>query len=73
MSTDQAVLDRWNACGWYRLTGLEVLQADHQNKTDVGANTAREWFDRRDVDAGIGPLAPQGADVCAGEPHRQEQ
>ena len=29
MSTDQAVLDRWNACGWYRLTGLEVLQADH--------------------------------------------
>ena len=30
---------------------VEVLQADHQNKTDVGANTAREWFDRRDVDA----------------------
>ena len=30
---------------------IEVLQADHQNKPDVGANTAREWFDRREVDA----------------------
>ena len=28
MSASRAVLDRWNACGWYRLTGLEVLQAD---------------------------------------------
>ena len=28
MSAPQAVLDRWNACGWYRLTGLDVLQAD---------------------------------------------
>lgn len=30
---------------------VEVIQADHQNKTDVGANVAREWFDRRGVDA----------------------
>jgi branched-chain amino acid transport system substrate-binding protein len=30
---------------------VEVLQADHQNKPDVGVNTAREWFDRRGVDA----------------------
>ncbi len=30
---------------------VEVLQADHQNKTDVGANTVRQWFDQRDVDA----------------------
>ena len=30
---------------------VEVLQADHHNKPDVGANTAREWFDRREVDA----------------------
>jgi len=30
---------------------VEVINADHQNKTDVGANIVREWFDRRDVDA----------------------
>jgi branched-chain amino acid transport system substrate-binding protein len=30
---------------------VEVINADHQNKTDVGANVVREWFDRRDVDA----------------------
>jgi len=26
--SEQALLDRWNACGWYVLTGLEVLGAD---------------------------------------------
>ncbi|CAH2600753.1 ABC transporter substrate-binding protein [Rhodovastum atsumiense] len=30
---------------------VEVLQADHQNKADVGAGIARQWFDRDDVDA----------------------
>ncbi len=25
---------------------IEVLQADHQNKPDVGANLARQWFDQ---------------------------
>ena len=30
---------------------VEVINADHQNKTDVGAHVVREWFDRRDVDA----------------------
>jgi branched-chain amino acid transport system substrate-binding protein len=30
---------------------VELLQADHQNKTDVGVNTVRQWFDQRDVDA----------------------
>ena len=25
---------------------VEVLQADHQNKPDVGANIARQWFDQ---------------------------
>ncbi|MCB4821740.1 ABC transporter substrate-binding protein [Roseicella aerolata] len=30
---------------------VEILQADHQNKTDVGVNTVRQWFDQRDVDA----------------------
>ncbi len=32
---------------------VEVIQADHQNKPDVGANLAREWFDRREVDATV--------------------
>ncbi|HEX8168578.1 MAG TPA: ABC transporter substrate-binding protein [Beijerinckiaceae bacterium] len=30
---------------------VEVVFADHQNKPDIAANTAREWFDRGGVDA----------------------
>jgi len=30
---------------------VEVLQADHQNKPDIGAGIARQWFDRDSVDA----------------------
>ena len=29
---------------------VELLQADHQNKADVGASIARQWFDRDRVD-----------------------
>lgn len=29
---------------------IEIVAADHQNKADVGANKAREWFDRDGVD-----------------------
>ncbi len=29
---------------------VEVINADHQNKADVGANIARQWFDRDGVD-----------------------
>lgn len=29
---------------------VEVLQADHQNKADVGATTARRWYDQDGVD-----------------------
>lgn len=29
---------------------VEVVQADHQNKPDVGAGIARQWFDRDGVD-----------------------
>ena len=29
---------------------IEVLGADHQNKADVGAQKAREWFDQQGVD-----------------------
>jgi branched-chain amino acid transport system substrate-binding protein len=30
---------------------IEVISADHQNKPDLAANTARQWFDTRQVDA----------------------
>ncbi len=30
---------------------VEVVTADHQNKPDVGASIARQWFDRDGVDA----------------------
>ncbi len=32
-------------------TPIEVVYADHQNKTDIGANIAREWYDAGKVDA----------------------
>lgn len=30
---------------------IEVVSADHQNKPDIGANIARRWIDREQVDA----------------------
>ncbi len=39
--TQQAVQDFGNH-GF----NIEVIQADHQNKPDVGANLARQWFDQ---------------------------
>ena len=30
---------------------VEIISADHQNKPDVGANIARQWFDVDNVDA----------------------
>jgi branched-chain amino acid transport system substrate-binding protein len=30
---------------------VEIVSADHQNKPDVGASIARQWFDREGVDA----------------------
>lgn len=30
---------------------VDVVSADHQNKPDLAANTARQWFDTRQVDA----------------------
>src|SRR5437588_8535003 len=29
---------------------IEVVSADHQNKPDIGAGKAREWFDTQGVD-----------------------
>ena len=34
------------AKGWT----IEVVSGDHQNKADIGANIARQWFDRDNVD-----------------------
>ena len=39
--TQQAVQEFGN-----RGFGVEVLQADHQNRPDVGANLVRQWFDQ---------------------------
>ena len=33
---------------------IEVLYADHQNKADVAASKAREWFDTQGLDMLIG-------------------
>jgi branched-chain amino acid transport system substrate-binding protein len=33
---------------------IEVLVADHQNKADIAASKAREWFDRQGMDVLIG-------------------
>ncbi len=33
---------------------IEVLSADHQNKADVAASKAREWFDQQGMDVLIG-------------------
>ena len=30
---------------------IELISADHQNKADISANIAREWFDKEKVDA----------------------
>ena len=30
---------------------VEIVGADHQNKPDIGANIARQWFDTQNVDA----------------------
>ena len=33
---------------------IELISADHQNKADIAASKAREWFDRQGVDMLIG-------------------
>src|SRR5215207_4672215 len=38
----QAAANEFNARGFT----VEVLRADHQNKPDVGANIARQWYDQ---------------------------
>ena len=37
--------------GKVRGAAIDIVSADHQNKTDLAANTARQWFDTQQVDA----------------------
>jgi branched-chain amino acid transport system substrate-binding protein len=45
---------------------VEVVAADHQNKPDVGAGIAREWFDRDGVDVVSGLATSSVALAVAG-------
>jgi branched-chain amino acid transport system substrate-binding protein len=37
---------------------VDIVVADHQNKPDIGANIARQWFDTQSVDAILIPAWP---------------
>lgn len=50
---------------------IEVLSADHQNKTDVAANKAREWFDVQGVDM-ITDLLPSSVALAVSDIGRQK-
>lgn len=52
---------------------IQVISADHQNKPDIGANIARDWFDRQGVDV-IVSVVNSGVALAvskvSGEKHR---
>ena len=50
LSTDCARLAVADFGAAAKAMNVEVIQADHQNKPDVGAGIARQWFDRDGVD-----------------------
>ncbi|CAB5695058.1 leucine ABC transporter subunit substrate-binding protein LivK [Delftia tsuruhatensis] len=50
---------------------IEVVSADHQNKTDVAANKAREWFDVQGVDM-ITDLLPSSVALAVSDVGRQK-
>jgi branched-chain amino acid transport system substrate-binding protein len=45
---------------------VEMVSADHQNRPDVAANVARQWFDRDGVDAIVDVPASSAALAVAG-------
>jgi branched-chain amino acid transport system substrate-binding protein len=52
---------------------IEVLYADHQNKADIAASRAREWFDRDGVDfliGGTNSATGLAMNQVAGEKHK---
>jgi branched-chain amino acid transport system substrate-binding protein len=51
---------------------IEVISADHQNKADVGASKAREWFDAQKVDM-ITDLVGSAPSLAVVEVARQKQ
>ena len=50
---------------------IELISADHQNKPDVAANLAREWYDKDKVSA-IVDLLPSGVALSVSEIARQK-
>ncbi|RJF92578.1 ABC transporter substrate-binding protein [Noviherbaspirillum saxi] len=50
---------------------IELVFADHQNKTDVAAGKAREWFDTQNVDAVV-DLLPSSVALAVAEVARQK-
>ena len=40
---------------------IEIVSADHQNKTDVGVSIIRKWFDTDGVDAVVDDGSPAQA------------
>jgi branched-chain amino acid transport system substrate-binding protein len=52
---------------------IHIVSADHQNKADVAANKAREWFDTQGVDVimdGVNSAAGLAVSKVASEKHR---
>ena len=51
---------------------IDVLVADHQNKADVGASIAREWFDREGV-VMVQDLMNSAVALAGDEPRRHQR
>lgn len=50
---------------------IEVVSADHQNKADIAANKAREWFDVQGVDM-VTDLLPSSVSLAVSDVGRQK-
>jgi branched-chain amino acid transport system substrate-binding protein len=50
---------------------IEVVTADHQNKTDVAATRAREWFDTQKVDM-VTDLLPSSVSLAVADVAKQK-
>lgn len=50
---------------------VEIIVADHQNKADIAASKAREWFDTQKVDI-IGDVAASATALAASEVAKQK-
>ena len=52
---------------------IQIVSADHQNKADIAANKARQWFDTQQVDVivdGVNSAAGLAVSKVANEKHR---